>query len=106
MKKNEIVIIADYSSESPMTLDELIDASHVSPDFIRELIDYGILYQSAGSPAEWAFEPLHLKRVKTAERLQRDLEVNMQGIAIVLDLLDEMEEMQAKLALLEKHLMK
>ena len=106
MKKNEIVIIADYTSESPMTLDELIDASHVSPDFICELIDYGILYQTAGSPAEWEFEISHLQRVKTASRLQRDLEVNMSGIAVVLDLLDEMDELQAKLELLEKHLMK
>jgi chaperone modulatory protein CbpM len=104
MKKNEIVIIADYSSESPMTLDELIEASRVSPDFIRNLIDYGILYQHTGTPADWEFTITHLQRVKTAERLQRDLEVNLAGVAVVLDLLDEMDELQAKINLLEKHL--
>lgn len=104
MKKNEIVIIADYSSESPMTLDELIEASQASPDFIRELIDYGVLYQQDGSPAEWVFELTHVQRIKTAQRLSRDLEVNMAGIAVVLDLIDEMDELRVKLELLEKHL--
>src|SRR5579864_664931 len=103
MKKNEIVIIADYSSEEPMTLDELMEASRVSPDFIRQLIEYGILYHHAGSPAEWEFNLTHLQRVQTAARLQRDLEVNLAGIAIVLDLLDEMDELQTKLDSLEKH---
>lgn len=103
MKKNEIVIIADYSADSSLTLDELIEACHADPDFIRELIEYGILYQHTGSPADWEFDITHLQRVKTAQRLQHDLEVNMAGVAIVLDLLDEMEELQSKIDLFEKH---
>jgi chaperone modulatory protein CbpM len=106
MKKHDIVIIADYTSSQPLSLAELIEITHLSSDFIVEMIEYGVIHPQGGSSAEWLFDLAHLKRIKAAQRLQRDLEVNMAGIAVVLDLIDEMNELETKLALLERHLIK
>jgi chaperone modulatory protein CbpM len=99
MKKNEIVIIADYSESEPMTLEELIEVTRSTPDFIQDLIEFGILSD------EEEYDLTQLNRIKTVQHLQRDLEINMAGAAMVIDLLDQMEEMRARLEMLEKLLM-
>lgn len=106
MVKNELVIIADYSQETLLTLDELCEICGISYDFINELIEYEIVHPQGGAPDEWVFDLDHLQRIKTALRLQRDLEVNLAGVTVVLDLLDELEELRARMKLLEKHFLK
>ena len=97
--KKDIIIVADYSHEETLTLDELIEICHVSPDFINELIAFGVV-----DPHGKVFDMSQLDRIQRARRLQRDLEVNLAGVAVVLDLLDDLENMRARLAFLEKHL--
>ena len=101
MKKNEIMIIADYSETEPLTLEELMEISASSADFIHELIEFGVL-----APQEETFDLVQLKRIQIVQRLQRDLEINLAGAAMVLDLLDQLEEMRARMEMLEKHLIK
>jgi chaperone modulatory protein CbpM len=45
---------------------------------------------------------IHLQRAKTAVHLQRDLDVNLAGVALVLDLLEEMEELRERVKLLDR----
>lgn len=96
VKKNEIMIVADYSQESPITFDELCEICNISVEYIHDLIDYDIIHLSGETPDEWMFDIVHLQRIKTALRLQRDLEVNLPGIALVLDLLDEIEQLRER----------
>lgn len=105
MARKDIVIIADYSYPNEMTLDEVCEICSVSPDFINDLIDFEILQFGEDYPEAWSFDLPQVERIKTAQRLQHDLEVNLPGIAIILDLLDEMEKLRAQAALLEKHLL-
>lgn len=105
MKKETLVIIADYSEESFISIQELYEACHISPDFVNELIEYEIIHPH-GEPNEWSFNLAELQKIKTAVRLQHDLEVNLPGVAIVLDLLKELKELRGKIELLEKHLLK
>lgn len=97
--KNDIIIIADYSKDEVLSLEELIEICHISPEFIDELIAFGVV-----DPHGNAFDMSQLERIQKAQRLQRDLEVNLAGVAVVLDLLDDLEAMRARLAFLEKHL--
>ena len=99
------MIIADYSEESRFSLDELCDVCQVPSGFVFELIEYAILHPE-GEEDAWIFNVSQLARLQTTMRLQRDLEVNLAGAALVLDLLDEIEDLENKVALLEKHLLK
>lgn len=103
MVKKEIMIIADYSKEEPITLEELCEACQISKDFLYHLIEYQIIRPHGQSQDEWIFDVAQLRRVQTALRLQRDLEVNLAGIAVVLDLLEEVNEMREQMKVIERH---
>jgi len=103
MAKQGLVIIADYSQETPLTLTEICHICNISGDFIRDLIEFEIIHPKGELPAEWLFELRELQRIKTALRLQRDLEVNLAGVAVVLNLLEELEDLRAQVQLLHRH---
>ena len=106
MVKKDIIIIADYSQESPLSFEEICKICNISSDFIYDLMEYEIIQLQDETPEEWRFDINQLQRVKTALRLQRDLEVNLAGVAVILDLLDEMEKLRTRAELFEKHLLK
>lgn len=106
MTKKNIVIVADYTESSYMSIDEVSGACRVSPDFIQALIEYGVIEPYNDDRQQLIFDLMHLQRIQKAKRLQHDLEVNLAGIAIVLDLLDDMQTLRERVVLLEKHVLK
>lgn len=102
--KNEIVIIADYSTDEALTLQAICEICGVTPDIIQTFIEYGVIYPDETGSGEWVFRVIHLQRVKRAIRLQRDLELNLAGAALVLDLLDEVESLREQLTFLQKNI--
>lgn len=99
----QIMIIADYTHTEALTLDELCETCGVSTDFIYDLLEYEIIKPTGHHPEEWLFDLNQLQRIKTTLRLQRDLEINLAGIALILDLLDEIHTLQARVEFLEKY---
>lgn len=106
MAKKEIVIIADYNEEDFLSLNELCEVCGVSREVIDDLFRYGIIQIETNNIQASQFDPMQLERIQKALRLQHDLEINLQGIAVVLDLLDEIENLRTRTKLLEKHLLK
>jgi chaperone modulatory protein CbpM len=106
MTKKDLVILADYSEESLLTFAELCEVCNITADFMNDLIEFEIIHPEGQTPDAWEFDLEELMRIKRAIRLQRDLEVNLPGIVIVLDLLEEMEKLRIKAELLEKHFLK
>ena len=102
----DIIIIADYSTDTQLTLDEICEACGVEVFLVRELIAYEIIAPVGESQEEWVFDMEQLKRLHTALRLQRDLELNLAGVALVLDLLDEMQDLRVHSEILHKHILK
>lgn len=104
MAKHELVIIADYSNESRLTLDELCRICGIRIELVHDFILHDVITPTGGHlPEEWLFDLVQLRRIKTALRLQHDLEINLQSAALVLDLLEELETLRAQAKLLEKH---
>lgn len=84
------------------TLEELCRACHVEADWIAELVAQGALEPVGRTQAEWHFTKISLVRVAKARRLERDLDLNPPGLALVLDLLDELEGLRAQLGRLRR----
>lgn len=80
-----------------LTLVELCRACSVSEEHVSAWVLEGVLEPSGNSPPEWRFAGASLRRARTAARLARDLEVNAPGIALALDLLDEIAALRARL---------
>ena len=76
-----------------LALDAFAQACGVSAEFVRELVAEGLV-----APAEpERFGGEDLARVRRIRRLQRDFEANLQSVAVMLDLLDEVARLRAAL---------
>jgi len=84
------------------TLEELCRSNHVEAQWIMELVEHGVIEPVGQVSTEWQFASLSLVRVAKAKRLSQDLELNPAGVALVIDLLDEIEELRARLQSLEQ----
>lgn len=80
-----------------LTLGDVSRACSVDVDCIVELVAEGLLAPFGREPHRWRFNGSHLRRATVALRLQRDLGVNLAGAALALQLLDELEILQARL---------
>jgi len=97
-------ILLDEKSE--LTLVDLCSACSSAEEWVVELVDEGALepfnLKSIGKQhAQWLFSVDSLQKVRTAKRLQRDLNINLAGIALALNLLEQIETLEAKLRCLE-----
>jgi chaperone modulatory protein CbpM len=79
-----------------LSLGELCRACNVEAEWIEELVSHGIL--TAGDGRVTHVSVHSISRVRKAQRLQRDFELNMPGLALALELLDEIERLRADLA--------
>ena len=79
------------------TLVELCQACSAQEEHVQAWVLEGVLAPVGESPQDWRFSGESLRRARLALRLARDLEVNPPGVALALDLLDEIAELRARL---------
>ncbi len=87
--------------QAELTLEELASLCSCRTEWIVELVYEGIIEPYGREPDEWRFTGLSLTRGQTATRLHRDLDVNLAGVALAIDLIDEINELQALLKVLD-----
>lgn len=81
--------------ETELTLADLCRACAAEAELILALVAEGILVPHSPTPIGeihtlWRFSGVYLHRAKVAVRLQNDLGVNLAGVALALDLMDEL----------------
>ncbi len=84
-------------AEALHSIEDLCLACNVDTGWIVELVEYGVIEPIGQVSANWRFSTLTLVRIAKAKRLQRDLHLSPPGLAIVLDLLDEIDDLRAQL---------
>ncbi len=89
------------TEETELSLEDLCRVCVARSEQIVALVDEGILQPRGPAPAAWRFRGIALARASRALRLQRDLQLNLAGVALALDLLDEIEALRAELRHLE-----
>ena len=82
---------------SPMTLAELARACRAAEEQVHVWVVEGVLQPIGSSPPEWRFAGPALRRARLAVTLTREMEVNAPGVALALDLMDEIEALKAAL---------
>jgi chaperone modulatory protein CbpM len=97
--KSEVIEVSSVVVDDlhEMTLDDICIACQVERAVIVELVDEGVVKPSASRGGSWCFSAANLPRIARALRLQRDLELNVAGVAFVLDLLNEIESLRKQL---------
>ncbi len=92
-------ILLDERAE--LSLKELSWACSSSTEWIIELVDEGVLEPIGHEQTHWRFSGTSLPKARTATRLQTDLKINLAGVALALDLMEEIETMRERLRRLE-----
>jgi len=83
--------------EVQFTLVELSVACRAETDQVAALVAEGVIPAHGEDPRQWRFDGSALKRTRTALRLMHDLELSVSGTAVVLDLLEQIETLRARL---------
>lgn len=99
LQPEQTVTIID--EQNALTLTEISHACSVQTGYIIELVDEGLITPEIAAeehePHRWRFSGAQMRRVRTALRLQSDLGINLAGVALALQLLDEIEILQMRL---------
>jgi chaperone modulatory protein CbpM len=85
------------SRDAVCTLEQICLACHVDADWVAGLVEHGVIEPAGAAMSDWQFTSLAIVRVARAKRLERDLSLNTPGIALVLELLDEIEALRSRL---------
>ena len=77
------------------SLRELCEHGNVHAEYVIKLVNYGIITPVREVEVrEWLFDVAALARLRKAQRLQRDLRVDLPGLALSLELLDDVQELR------------
>jgi len=82
--------------EGWLELAELAQACGVAPEWIAQLVVEGLLEPARIAP-RWGFSGAELARTRRILRLQRDFEASLPSVALMLDLLDEIDRLRGEL---------
>lgn len=76
-----------------LSLSEVTASFGVSDEVICAIVDEGIVMVE-GTQAEWRFDNEAVRCIRTVLQLERDLGVNLQGAALALELLAEIDRLK------------
>ncbi|HLB56982.1 MAG TPA: chaperone modulator CbpM [Coxiellaceae bacterium] len=94
--KNISVTIID--NDHLLSLEEICRAIHADDDLIIQLIEYHVIQPKGSSKKNWQFDDLALKRARLARNFYYDLEVNLAGVALLIDMLEKIEELETHIS--------
>jgi chaperone modulatory protein CbpM len=102
MTTQEIHSIEVVDDDGSLNLVEIVSSAQVERARIIEMVDAGLLDPVGTQVEQWQFANRDLRRLRAAQRLMNDLDVNLAGAALILDLIDERDALLTRLAVLEK----
>ncbi|ANF80906.1 MerR family transcriptional regulator [Acinetobacter sp. NCu2D-2] len=79
--------------EHPLDLRHFAQACGQSPEWVLQLIEHGILPERSTDPYS-KFIVEDVTRAQRAYRLQRDFDASFSAVAMMLDLIDEVQELR------------
>lgn len=89
------------NDEFELTLGELCRACELSADRIVSLVEEGVVEPQGREPATWKFQGISIRRIRRAYRLQRDLGINLAGVALAIELMEEIDQLKSRLRRLD-----
>ena len=92
-----VVYTGQVIEEDSLTLGQLCRACGIHADWVISLVEEGIIEPYGKEMRLWRFSGSNLVRVRLAIRLHRDLGINLAGIGLAIDLMEEIDDLRAQL---------
>jgi chaperone modulatory protein CbpM len=88
---------AILEESADLTVKDLSRMCAVDERHIVEYVEEGVLNVVEINTTEWHFTGAALRRARLALRLERDLELNLAGVALALQLMEELERLRREM---------
>mgnify|MGYP000663432915 FL=1 len=85
-------------------MQELCEVVDLPAAFVIEIVEHGILEPQGRQPDEWLFDSAALSIARRAVKLHHELQMEWDGVALALDLLEELEQVRAENRMLRQRL--
>jgi chaperone modulatory protein CbpM len=95
----------DAQSNTLLSMSEICQRCGVHAEWIVEMVEYGVVEPAqVDAGRRWLFAGEMLARLHRAQRLRRDLQLDLPGLALSLDLLDEIDALRQQVESLQHQL--
>lgn len=102
--KVELTEAVWLETRGAVTLLELAQCSGFNEAELRELVELGAFEPVDPQAAEWNFETHCIAAARAASRLRHDFELDKEGLALVMSLLERVQELEGALQRLNARL--
>jgi MerR family transcriptional regulator/heat shock protein HspR len=92
MQRYELVVGSIKPDE--VTLDDLAALAEMHPALVERFVEYGLIQPSATRGTLFLFDSSKIPRLRSIMRLRSDLGINLQGVAVVLDLVERLRDLE------------
>lgn len=96
--------VASAQHEGTLTLAEVCRLCAIPADQLIDLVNEGLVTPVGQTPPEWHFPIQSVRSIQMACRLQQDLEVNLRGAALAVELIEEIRTLRTRVSVLEQRL--
>jgi chaperone modulatory protein CbpM len=96
-REQDLLTGSVIGDEGVLSIEELTRACSVEAKWIIELVSMGVLEPQGTDISRWRFRAADLTCARRVARLQRDFDASLDAAAVMLDLLDQIEQLRARL---------
>ncbi|MFJ1339129.1 chaperone modulator CbpM [Pseudomonas caricapapayae] len=72
--------------------------------YVIEIVEHGIVEPTGRTPEDWLFDDQAPVLAKRAAKLHHDLELEWEGVALALELLEEVQQLRSENSMLKQRL--
>ncbi|MGB6307774.1 MAG: chaperone modulator CbpM [Steroidobacteraceae bacterium] len=95
--EDQVLHGAIFEESALLTTRDLSRMCAVDERHIVEFVEEGVLEVVERGVAEWHFTGAALRRARLALRLERDFELNLAGVALAVELMEELQALRREL---------
>lgn len=99
---NKVITGILIEETTTLTFNEVCQHYHIPKELLMDLIEYGIFNNQTTQIEQIIFDQNALRKMETGFRLHKDLDINLAGVALALELLEELDNMRNELRMLQK----
>lgn len=82
----------------------LCQEANIRADWVIEIVEHGIVQPSGRTPEDWLFDDRAPVTLKRAVKLHQELELEWEGVALALELLEEVQHLRSENSMLRQRL--
>jgi len=103
MGRDNILIGVLIEETTTYTVKQVCNKYNIPKELLIEMMEQGLFSNKTTRIDKLELNEKELRRIESAFRLHRDLGINLPGVALALDLLDQIEQMHHELDIFRKH---